>query len=348
MDKSFTGLNTPVYIEDALDYFVKNAIIEVYDGNIVINLVDYFPLLKQRYTLRGTLTSFFHLYSTINNLNNLDNLSITPDGLMKEAFDGTIPAYYSLYRDDMGRPKRILMQEAVDLGLIQNYLSTFQVLEKMYSLENQGGFTSDNFNSYFLQNLISLNIIRCSDIKECAAILEDPTLLEELLNESDLMSQLNKIISTFKFSSTSFSERRKLRRDARNQGSVLQGESPKLGPVKVIDIFKIANDDISKYNLVVETLANDERLNQLNISILLQDIPRIIEYLPLYDPRDNKHESYFLAVETGNQEIIDLIKDTIIQRNLLETAAYGTVVKDLGYANKSLPKNLLSYSRRNF
>jgi hypothetical protein len=44
------GMLSPLYIEDALDYFLNNAHMNLYDEDIYINLMDFFSMQKQRYS----------------------------------------------------------------------------------------------------------------------------------------------------------------------------------------------------------------------------------------------------------------------------------------------------------
>ena len=51
-----------IYIGDALDYFFNNASMNLYDGDIAINLMDLFPMVKQRFALMNILSLILSIY----------------------------------------------------------------------------------------------------------------------------------------------------------------------------------------------------------------------------------------------------------------------------------------------
>lgn len=51
----------------------------------------------------------------------------------------------------------------------------------------------------------------------------------------------------------------------------------------------------------------------------------IFEVVHLYDPKNNNYRAYFMAIETGNDDIIRLVKDNIIQRNMVQQEAMNQI-----------------------
>lgn len=121
-----------VELGPALTYFFNNAEMNLYQGKISINLMDYFPILKQGYAKLSTVDNMIYNYVILNNLTDPTNEnSIIPDNLFSKAFNGylsdRIPALYYLLSDG----EKIPMQDAVNRNLIDSYLkiNTFQVFK---------------------------------------------------------------------------------------------------------------------------------------------------------------------------------------------------------------------------
>ena len=49
------GSHTPIHIGDSFKYFINNAKINITQGDIHLNLLDYLPLLKKGYCLLNLL-----------------------------------------------------------------------------------------------------------------------------------------------------------------------------------------------------------------------------------------------------------------------------------------------------
>jgi len=74
---------------EALKYFFSKARIIISDSDVIkINLLDYFPLLKNGYAELETIKNLFKLYVKINKLNDGDRIKL--DQLFIESFHGTI------------------------------------------------------------------------------------------------------------------------------------------------------------------------------------------------------------------------------------------------------------------
>ena len=62
------------------------------------------------------------------------------------------------------------------------------------------------------------------------------------------------------------------------------------------------------------------------------------------DPRDNDNKAYFLAVEADNPDILNLVKDAMVERTLLDRAIFRTqLIPKLGQSD--LPDSLATYMR---
>ena len=139
-DKDFLELG------NALQYFFNNAKINIWQGNIAINLMDYFPLIKQGFALKGSLMQIMFLYARMNELITLDANFLIPDELFIKSFNNDIAAEFFCDKDY----HRITMQEAFDQKLIVNHMNTFQVVKRVRRI-----FDPEKFSLCFLQTICS-------------------------------------------------------------------------------------------------------------------------------------------------------------------------------------------------
>lgn len=116
----------PVELGPVLTYLFNNAKMNIYQGQIAINLMNSFPTLKKGYGITDTVANMVYNYAIINNLvNPNDDDYLIADDLFIQAFNSKIPAVY--YLIDNG--EEILMSDAVNTKLIGESMNTFQVLE---------------------------------------------------------------------------------------------------------------------------------------------------------------------------------------------------------------------------
>lgn len=146
----------PVYIGNALEYFFDNATINVYHENTSINLIDLFPILKQRYTFPLTVELIQRCYILYHNLNHGHDLGlIIPDNLFYQAFGTNIAAEILTYIDpELNILTGITMDQAVTSGIIPNPINTFDSVRS-----GNNNFVPEMFKSYFLSNLNGVNYI---------------------------------------------------------------------------------------------------------------------------------------------------------------------------------------------
>jgi hypothetical protein len=317
----------PIYLGPALEYFFNNAEINLYDGDIKINLMDLFPMLKQRYALRNTPLILEHLYSRFNGLTKGTN-EIISDGLFYAAFNGDIPAEYFMYRNGPNEKfAKVTMQEALDLGLIDDYLNTYQVLQLTYPQDSARPFNPQEFKSYFFQNINSLNyaIVKKETLDESIinAMIEEHTLAREI---QETYNKLYELI---------LRENRQLR----TQGLPLKGYT------EHIDVYKFIQTASAKgYNNIVMKLINHPSVNELITSIILGDVNAVINNLQFIDPRSNKYQAYFMALDTRNDQIIELVKNAITQREFLQREVFENRINPLA-GPTNLPQVISRYTQ---
>lgn len=79
---------------DALKYFWYNAELNLYQGQVPINLMNLFPLLKEGYDAGKTFDNLIYTYNVLNLLfDPTDYRYIIPDDLYNQSFNGNINAF---------------------------------------------------------------------------------------------------------------------------------------------------------------------------------------------------------------------------------------------------------------
>lgn len=321
--------NDSKFLQTALQYFFDNAIIPIYSGNTMINLMDYFPMMKQGYVMdRKHLSKILTEYVEINNLINPSDRFwgmvhpdgyITLDALFIEAFGGNIPAFYYVYIEN-GVQKGVTMQHAVESGLIPDYLNTFQVISMRFPT-----FKSNRFSlNIGISWIIALNVQTPSEVPELTTYLQDEEFKYNLWNEAAIISDLYEIM---------------LSTGWRNMG-------PKLNTITVTTIMgaTLRRRYLSKQ--LENRLLADPRVNKLIYAIIINDPVMVEQYINVYDPRDNNYEAYHLAVRQGNNPvIINIIKKSIAERNLLEQQTFQTMMTPLGESDIPQTEMFHQYSR---
>jgi hypothetical protein len=161
---------TPVSIYGPLLYFVNNAQINIIHCNEIINLMDFFPILKHGHCQITILKTLMILYCKMNGL--YDNQMINSDDLMIKAFGEVIPSHYYLDKK--------LMCEAVNENIISQQLNTFDVIKLSRN------FRRESFATVHLTSICSLNF----DTKNVEELVKD-----ELIYEFELLKQISVIIN---------------------------------------------------------------------------------------------------------------------------------------------------------
>lgn len=168
--ESLKGSYRPVCLGEPLKYFVNHAQLNIYHNNSIINIMDFFPRLKQGYALKNTLMLLMYSYSHFNKLR--QNQYIKVDQLIKDAFDSSIPALYYFVDG------KILMTEALNSGIINKLLNTFDVVKLKYD-----GFSKSSFQSYFFHVIIGINIVSNGNFI-------DQNIINDLIYEYYLIDEL--------------------------------------------------------------------------------------------------------------------------------------------------------------
>lgn len=324
------------FLQTALQYFFDNAIIPIYSGNTIINLMDYFPMMKQGYVmLENQLSKILLDYIEINNLINSDDYFntpsislptgyVTPDALFIEAFGADIPAFYYIYIEN-GVRKKVIMQHAIESGLISDYLNTFQVISML-----DPNFQSNRFSREIgITWIIALNVQIPSEVPELTTYLQNEEFKYNLWNEASIISNLSTVIHFTR------------------QRMAYKGMGPKLGIITVTRIMEVALPRrLPQERHLVNRLLADPRVNKLIYAIIINDPVMVEQYINVYDPRDNNYEAYHLAVRQGNNPvIINIIKKSIAERNLLEQQTFQTMMIPLGESDIPQTEMFHQYSR---
>ena len=138
-------------------------------------LINELPLLNRGYALRTSISTLIQIYIRINLHVNLG--IIDTDDYMNLIFGGEIPASY--YRHQGDDRFKIPMKEAVDQGLVDHPLNTYESLD---ILDN------DTLPYYTIQRIIAVNTLSINGLDaETRAYLNDPAIQQQLERESEII-----------------------------------------------------------------------------------------------------------------------------------------------------------------
>ena len=304
-------MNEIIYLGEALQYFVNNAEIYIYQNNIkIINLMNYFPIVKRGFTTRRTIYNLLYIYE----IYHFDQTSgiIIPDNLFMKAFGINIPAiFYRLtWKDDpmtgVVIDEEIFMQQALESRLISQPLNTFQVIEL-----NDRLFNPTKIESYFLFDIADYNSYTLNYINEAEEILGNNELMNHIIIEKQLSDEL----------------------------SIIYGDN--LEKLNFHDFITSAMDN-NIINIINHIVA-DPWIHLL-IVIITEDIDAINNLLTYVDPRKNHNIAYKLSLTVGNQDIINLLKNNIIQQTFYERQVLTEGFEPL-IGPSNIPQTLYTYSR---
>lgn len=300
-----------IFLQTALQYFFSRAVLPVYSGSVVINLMDYFPIFNQGYTTSVILADLLRLYNHMHNLYDPNDVNfIFPDTLYDEAFGGNIAALYYIYVDVQGIFQEVNMSDAVNQGLITRSLNTYEVMQS-YDLT----FDPKRINSHDLVMMGKINSQNEEELPELQTILQDRPIVDALIDE---YMRVDEIL---------------------DMGFTVIGPGDRLESPITVTIMMASAIQYGYMDLLYHLLA-DDRVNKLIYAILVNDPNMVEQYINVYDPRDNDNEAYRLALEKGNEEIIQRLLDAVTERNLLEQATFQSMMPYHGPH-----KELYSYTR---
>jgi hypothetical protein len=296
------------FLQNPLQYLFDHAVIPIYSGyndNVIVNFIDYLPMVKQGYILDSALA-------------NLLSMTISADvnaDIIYQAFGGDIPAFSYTYKDERYETK-ITMQRAVEDGIISNYLNTFQVMTS-----RDPSFDPDALAKSDLRWLSYLNKQNASDLPELNRYLQNENFRQILYHESSVIMDMYRVLEP-------------IHRDMPEMDIIT-------GATIMLYIHDIKTNSLSRL-LIYDDRIN---LNRIIYAVIFDDPDLLEKYINDYDPRDNDFEAYHLAVELGNPIIIERIKKAITERNLLEQKTFQNMIVPLGESDIPQPEIFHRYSR---
>lgn len=290
-------LYQPGYIGAPLRYVFNNISIETYQGLTVVNLMDYFPLLKQGYCYKKTSDMMLKTY--------IDILgpSLEYDEIINKAFNDDIPV--ELYFNT--RTYKLMPSKSVPI-----YINTIQNAKR---LNPNFGLNNVINIDYLIEKLSSFNIlntVHTSD--EINAYMQEKDTIDRMIIEYRLSVEIYDYISQ----------------------NIVKTRIP-------LDtlVFECIHNN---YKHLLNELEYDNRI-KLYVAIIMGEIDLVAIHLHDIDPRNDNNEAYRLANKLGDQNMIAVIRDSIIKRNWLEAQVFESRILSLE-GESDLPHVLRMYSRR--
>lgn len=241
-----------------------------------LNLIDYFPLLKQGYALGKTLNLSFNIYSKLNNLVKDKNIKLN---------DHIITSFSNI---------DFIKKEMITIPKNTMYLDELRIFW-----------------------IVATNLIN-SSFKD---IPKDENFINELTKEFRALETLNNIIDQI--------HKRVKQHDL---GSLML-------PI-CVTLHRILSLSIGEEEAFVDYLIKDKR-TELLYSIINNNINSQSDF------RDYNYEAWYLALEIGDKQMINLIKNSIIKQTWIEKQVFEITINSLE-SESDLPKILYAHSRYNF
>lgn len=336
-DNSGYERKTRLYLGKSLKYFFDHACINIYQGHVAINLMDYFPLLKTGFCTKLTLDNIMNLYIKINELKDDKLNKIKSDSLFKQSFNGIIPAaIYAYY------PRfylmRIYMEDAVNRGLIEQGINTYQVMTMLYD-----DFDLDNIDCLYFRTLKDINYFELQFVNE---------YLRHELDEEEILSSVLKIIYGLKSKKSQI-----IWTDIIIYLHIMTIKS------KSVSLDPIPENDAK---LALQCFITKPWIKLL-YCIIIKDVERLSLSLTYIDPRIGNNEAYHVSIEILNSndvdssqedsdnyqessdsdsdllnslEIVNILKYKISERNWIEQQAIKQVFENL-IGPSDIPKTLV-------
>jgi hypothetical protein len=110
-----------------------------------------------------------------------DQTFISSDDVMIESFGGQIPAMFFIYRDQMGRSIKILMEEAVRNRFINAPLNTYEIIT---ALNND--FNPTKFKNHYIQTILALNLTSAISLQKYPEFSQQL----KILNKDDIRNKM--------------------------------------------------------------------------------------------------------------------------------------------------------------
>jgi hypothetical protein len=314
-----------VFLQSELEYFFAGAVIPIYFTDVTIDLLDYFPMLKQGYAISGTIMQLMNKYVRVHNLIRHNVISL--DELISASFNGQISAYY------YNAERMITMEDAVNQGLVQYYMNSFQLL----GLTDLIHTTRKSIPTYYFTELIPRpNYIFLENISELKGYIKDKEFMSTLDDELKIIKDLD-------------------------LAEIYMRDTLRI-PRKEVGIATIMNtlvsDDYLDFSMDTEVakrrfallrrFLDDPKITTVNKLVFAIDIndPALVDkYINDYDPRANDYEAYHLAVQKNNPIIINKLKTDIARRNLLEQQVFQTMMVPVGPLDQPEYERLYKYGQ---
>lgn len=333
-------------------YFCENVKINIYQGNVPINLMNLFPLLKQGYCKSNrTASRLIWSYIMINNLYNpIDENFIISDDLFNEAFGklgprnrGLIPALKYPYVKDFSSPANyslIKQDEAIKIGLTSLPLSTFELLNLSYD-HLKGTYFEFNpemiYKKYILE-MVDFNSESVTDIDDDSfnLTLKEYSMIggiHEIFREIRNVRRIRNEDLTSRYTFEDF-----MYYILKRPEVVSRAQDYMYDILKGLDVEGFIYRSIPLHKLILNELTKDLWIRLL-YGIIIKDIDIISEIS--IDPRINNNEAYRLALKTQNNEIIDLINRKILERKFIGYLAVTSMFESL-IGSSDLPKTIFS------
>ena len=144
---------------DAILVFLQNGYFG--PGENSENIIDELPYLSAGHMDFTELMTLFRFYAYYNNL--YTNNRVIPDDFINYCFGGPYPAFYYVIMNREGRIEKLEMTTALELGLIDRPLNTYEMLP---ALVNE--FTGEFLDIATMTQIIKLNSVE-QDIDENTA-----------------------------------------------------------------------------------------------------------------------------------------------------------------------------------
>jgi hypothetical protein len=185
----------PLYISDALHLFLTDQRERFGTLNGPMggpNLIDSLEVGLVGYLQRDTLSRLMRIYALRNNILDPNNSTyIIPDDYMQTYFNGEIPALFYYYRDNFNKINKMLMVDAIEEGIIQAPMNTFQVIQNCWP-----EFNPAHFPTFFIINIISVNSLSTGFLDQHLNIPEYAMIYENINspNINAKMQQENQMV----------------------------------------------------------------------------------------------------------------------------------------------------------
>ena len=309
------GKYSVVTVGKALSHFIKKADLTLYSGSIKFNFAKFICLNKRKHILANSLLRIIYVYVHINNLFSNDlSIETLVDDLSNECFNAKI-SVKNYYRDNM---RVITMDQAVNLGLITKKINTFEAIKLHNENFDPTNLLPKNLNALFNLNSYPLKIKFDNDNSKDTYISKDE--VEQLTNQNYLIKEIFFVLRN----TQTFIKRLDNFERLRNGLSMI-----KIDEIKKVNLVEfIETAIILDKNLIINELRKDESINLL-YAIIKSDFELVFDCLKKIDPRCNNNEYYFVAIQIGNDKIINLIRDTIILNTWLEKQVFNSVFESL-------------------